>query len=668
MELSAIKGIGPSRLEALRAVGIGSLRDLLYRLPLRYEDRTHPVDIAQLLPGPAMIRGTVAEPPKLNRFGGLTRVTATLRDGTGRISLVWFNQPWMMQQLPVGKPVMLFGTLSVKNGRRSFQNASVVTEPCILPVYKAVPGIPAKSYRTMMRQALDAVDECCPETLPRPLRLRHGLCEKNYAIRQAHFPDSAEDLRLARRRISFEQMLLFQAALADARSTVEPGFPLPIADDAPDRFWAGLPFPPTAAQRRVLGEIADDLRRDRAMSRLVQGDVGCGKTALAFGAIALTCGCGYQCAMMAPTEILAQQHYETACRILEPMGIRCGLMTGSMKASDKARAHRAASDGTWQAVFGTHALISEGVSYARLGLVVTDEQHRFGVRQRSALRDRGEQQGRVPHVLVMSATPIPRTLALILYGDLDLSVVDELPPGRTPVRTRLVPENRRDDMYAFVRKEIAAGRQAYVVCPLVEDSETMEDVRSAQATWRELCEGPLNGIRVGLTWGAQPPAEKEQVLHEFSAGNLDVLVSTTVIEVGVNVPNATVMIIENAARFGLSQLHQLRGRVGRGSKESWCFLLAEDSEKLRFLTTTNDGFKVSQKDLELRGPGDLMGTRQSGEAFVEILLDGDVRLLDETAACFRRLKEDPSLAGELDMVRSSAAEAMRDRIRTIARN
>lgn len=668
MELSAIRGIGPSRLEALRAVGIGSLRDLLYRLPVRYEDRTHPTPVAELQPGPAMVSGIVAEPPKLNRFGGLTRVTAQLRDGTGRLSLAWFNQPWVMQQLPVGEPVMLYGTVTDKNGRRSFLNAITVTEPCIMPVYRAVAGIPAKSYRTMVRQALDAVDECCPETLPSALRMRHGLCEMNYAIRQAHFPDSAEDLRIARRRISFEQMLLFQAALSDARDTVAPGFPLKIPEDAADRFWQSLPFRPTGAQKRVLDEIAADLRRDRAMSRLVQGDVGCGKTALAFGAIALTCGCGYQCAMMAPTEILAAQHYESARKMLEPLGIRCGLMTGGMRASEKKTAHQAAADGTWQAVFGTHALISEGVSYARLGLVITDEQHRFGVRQRSDLRSRGEQDGRVPHVLVMSATPIPRTLALILYGDLDLSVVDELPPGRTPVQTRLVPERKRDDMYAFVRREIAAGRQAYVVCPLVEESETLEDVRAAQSTWRELSEGPLRGIRVGLTWGGQPPQEKERVLREFSSGALDVLISTTVIEVGVNVPNASVMIIENAERFGLSQLHQLRGRVGRGSAASWCFLLADGSEKLRILTETNDGFAVARKDLELRGPGDLMGTRQSGEAFSDFLLDGDVRLLDEAATCWRRLREDPALRDEADMVRASAREAMRDRIREIARN
>ena len=404
------------------------------------------------------------------------------------------------------------------------------------------------------------------------------------------------------------------------------------------------------------------------MSRLIQGDVGCGKTALAFGAIALTCGAGFQCAMMAPTEILARQHYASARQLLEPMGIRCGLLIGSMKASEKRKAHEAAADGAWQAVFGTHALISEGVRYHRLGLVITDEQHRFGVRQRSMLQERGTEDQRSPHVLVMSATPIPRTLALILYGDLDVSVVDELPPGRTPVRTRLVPEEKRPGMYAFLRSEISRGRQAYVVCPLVEDSEELEDVRSAQTVWKNLTEHELAGLRVGLTWGSQPSAEKEEVLRAFSAGEMQVLVSTTVIEVGVNVPNATVMIVENAERFGLSQLHQLRGRVGRGSEESWCFLLADGSEKLRILTQTNDGFEVARKDLELRGPGDLLGTRQSGDAMNGVLLDGDVRLLEEAARCMRELRENPMYREERTAVERQAAAAYADRFARIARN
>ena len=360
--------------------------------------------------------------------------------------------------------------------------------------------------------------------------------------------------------------------------------------------------------------------------------------------------------MMAPTEILARQHFESAAAMLEPLGIRCGLLTGTLRAAEKRQAYKALQSGEWQAVFGTHALISEGVSYQRLGLVVTDEQHRFGVRQRSLLQEKGHDGTYAPHVLVMSATPIPRTLALILYGDLDVSVVDELPPGRQPVKTRIVSEEKRAAMYGFLREEVAKGRQAYVVCPLVEDSEAMDNVRSAKATCEAVATGELHGLRVGLTWGGQNPDEKDTVLHRFAGGEMDVLVSTTVIEVGVNVPNASVMVIENAERFGLSQLHQLRGRVGRGTAESWCFLLAKETERLRILTQTNDGFLVAQKDLELRGPGDLLGTRQSGEAIAGFLLDGDVKLLEEACRCMKELRTDPALSEERRQVEREAMQ------------
>ena len=668
MELSSLKGIGPTRLESLRAMGIVSLRDLLCYLPVRYEDRTHVSPCREARGGEVLVMGEVRDAPKLNHFAGLTRVTATLHDESGRLPMVWYNQPWVCQQLPVGEPVMLYGRVVEKNGRRALQNPQRVMEPFIQPVYRAVKGIPAKTFREMMQTALTQVDDCCPETLPRSLRLRYGLCERNFAIRQAHFPDSVDSLRRARRRLAFEQMLMYQAALSMLRGQKENGFALPIGMDAPEQYWRAMPFSPTGAQRRVLSEIAADLRKDRAMSRLVQGDVGCGKTALAFGAIAMVCGAGYQAAMMAPTEILARQHYESACAMLEPLGIRCGLLTGSMRAKEKREARRYLQSGEWQAVFGTHALISEGVEYQRLGLSITDEQHRFGVRQRSALQDKGAVEQRAPHVLVMSATPIPRTLALILYGDLDISVVDELPPGRVPVKTRIVPEEKRGGMYGFLREQVKQGRQAYVVCPLVEDSEVIDNVRSAKATFDGLTRGELAGLRVGLTWGAQDAEEKAGVLHRFAAGELDVLVSTTVIEVGVNVPNATVMVIENAERYGLSQLHQLRGRVGRGSAESWCFLLAEENERLRILTQTNDGFLVAQKDLELRGPGDLMGTRQSGEMMADFLLDGDVRLLEEASRCMKQLREDPALLEERQAVEAEAAGYYRDRLSRVALN
>ena len=358
MELSAIKGIGPTRLESLRAVGVCSLRDLLYFLPQRYEDRTHPIPCADANGGEVLVMGVVQDAPKLSRFNGLTRVTAYLWDDSGKLPLVWYNQPWMMQNLPVGQTIMLFGRMGQSRGKPVLQNAQRVTEPCILPVYRAVKGIPAKSFREMMQQALEQVDDCCPETLPNDLRIRHQLCELNFAIRQAHFPLNVENLRLARRRLAFEQMLMYQAALGLLRGHKADGTALPIPPDAPDKFWQTLPFPPTGAQKRVLEEIAADLRCDRAMSRLVQGDVGCGKTALAFGAIAMTCACGYQAAMMAPTEILARQHYESAKAMLEPLGIHCGLLIGSMRPKAKREAQEACANGEYQAVFGTHALIS----------------------------------------------------------------------------------------------------------------------------------------------------------------------------------------------------------------------------------------------------------------------------------------------------------------------
>ena len=422
-------------------------------------------------------------------------------------------------------------------------------------------------------------------------------------------------------------------------------------------------------QRRVLEEIAADLEKDTAMSRLVQGDVGSGKTALAFGAMYLAWKSGFQSAMMAPTEILARQHYEAAKRILEPQGMVCRLLTGSTRAKERREILSRLADGSCSAVFGTHALISEGVEYHSPGLVITDEQHRFGVRQRSRLQEKGAgEDSRVPHVLVMSATPIPRTLALILYGDLDLSLVDEMPPGRKAVKTRLVPPEKREGMYSFLRSQVKAGRQAYVVCPLVEDSENADQLKSAKSVYEELTARELADLRVGLTWGGQKSEEKAAVLESFASGTLDVLVATTVIEVGVNVPNATVMVIENAERYGLSQLHQLRGRVGRGNEESWCFLLSGASGKLRVLCQTNDGFEIAKKDLELRGPGDLMGIRQSGEPQNGMIIGGDVKMLDEVSTAVSLLRRDPSLSAERSVIEKEALRFSESRDIRIARN
>ncbi|MGX8707009.1 MAG: ATP-dependent DNA helicase RecG, partial [bacterium] len=470
-------------------------------------------------------------------------------------------------------------------------------------------------------------------------------------------------LEAARRRIAFEELLLYQVALRLFRHAERKGIQITFPDGAVEQFWSALPFSPTNAQRRVLSEVAADLRGEKAMARMVQGDVGSGKTAIAFASMALAHAGGWQSALMAPTEVLARQHYDAAKNLLEPLGLRCGLLVGSLTAKQHRLAHEAIAAGEWDAVIGTHALITEGVEYKRLGLVVTDEQHRFGVRQRSMLSEKGDQ----PNVLVMSATPIPRTLSLILYGDLDISIVDELPPGRTPVKTRIVPEDKREGLYGFLRAEVKKGRQVYFVCPLVEESEVIE-ASPAEVVYEELRTKKLPDLNIELVHGRMKPADKDAALERFRTGEADVLVSTTVIEVGVNVPNATVMVIENAERFGLAQLHQLRGRVGRGSHESWCFLMAEPNPRLKFMCSTNDGFKVAQKDMELRGPGELFGTRQSGTLTAGIgALAGDAELLKVTHDEAGTLMDEPDSPDTLAVIKL-ARERFAERLERVAIN
>ena len=648
MNLEDLKGIGPTRISRMRAVGIHSLRDLLYFFPVRYEDHIHETPVAEACEGEKLIRGIVADTPRIAYFHGRSRVSAMIRDGSGSLAVYWFNEPWMKQQLPIGKEILLYGRIQNRNSRRSMLNPRIVTRQEWMPVYRPIRGFPAKTFYELIDEALSAVEEICPETLPRSFRDRYSLIGLHDALRWIHFPENTEQLTKARRRLDFENNLIYLMGVSIFRQQKQPGFPFAFSSDAMTEFWDKNPFPPTGAQRRVLEEIASDLRQDTAMARLVQGDVGSGKTILAFSSIFLAWKSDYQAAMMAPTEILARQHYENAISLLEPLGIHCRLLTGSTRAAERKKILKELKEGSCNAVFGTHALISTGVDFARLGLVVTDEQHRFGVLQRSALQAKGDSpdRRRSPHVLVMSATPIPRTLALILYGDLNLSLVDEMPPGRQPVKTRIVPEEKRAAMYQFLREKIREGQQAYIVCPMVEDSEVFPDVRSAQTMYRELTGNELKEFRLGLTWGAQKNEEKARTLQQFARGELDVLVATSVIEVGINVPDATVMIIENAERYGLSQLHQLRGRVGRGSRESWCFLMSKASQKLKILCDTGDGFLVAQKDLELRGPGDLMGTRQSGDALQHPLQCGNVMLLDEVQKSVHELISDPALLSE----------------------
>ena len=664
ISLSSIKGIGPARVKAFEAAGIRTVRELTMFLPKEYRDLTNTVPLEALKPGDtAAVRVRVAGEVSERRARRLLITKLYVTDDTDTIPVIWYNQPWLKKQMTPGRALTLYGKAEMKQGYVTLVSPTIEAGEGLVPVYRNIPGIPAKALRQSVEAALKLCEGQWPDELPEAMRRRYGLCERNFAMRNAHFPDSREALEAARRRIAFEELLLYQVALALFRNTGREGVRIEYPDDAMERFWQALPFEPTGAQRRVLGEVANDLKSSRAMARMVQGDVGSGKTAIAFAAIALAHAGGWQAALMAPTEVLARQHYEGAKKLLEPLGIRCGLLVGSLTPKQHRLAHEAIAAGEWDAVIGTHALITEKVEYRRLGLVVTDEQHRFGVRQRTLLSEKGD----APNVLVMSATPIPRTLSLILYGDLDISIVDELPPGRTPVTTRVVPESRREGLYGFLRQEIGRGRQAYVVCPLVEESEAIEAL-PAEAVYEDLRTKRLPEMRIELVHGRMKSADKEAALERFRTGEADILVSTTVIEVGVNVPNATVMVIENAERFGLAQLHQLRGRVGRGAHESWCFLMAEPNQRLKFLCANTDGFKVAQKDMELRGPGELFGTRQSGTLSAGVgALASDTELLKLTHDEAHALMRDPD-SDDARTVIALARERFADRLENVAIN
>ena len=624
VSLSTIRGIGPARLKAFEAAGIRSVRDLVMFLPRDYRDLSAFTPLCEVRPGDTVsVRVRVAGEVSQRRARKLVITKVYVTDGSETMAVVWYNQPWLKDQLTRDRELMLYGRCEARGGSIQLSSPTIEQETGLIPVYRSISGVPPKAVRQSVEAALKVCEGQWPDELPESIRRKYGLCERNFAMRNAHFPDSREALETARRRIAFEELLLYQLAISLCRHSGEKGVQIASENADLDQYWNGMPFPPTGAQRRVLQEIASDMRTSNAMARMVQGDVGSGKTAVAFGAIYLAVRGGYQAALMAPTEVLARQHYEGAKALLEPLGMKAGLLVGSLTQKQHRIAHEAIASGEWDVIIGTHALITEGVEYKNLGLTVTDEQHRFGVRQRTELSRKGE----APNVLVMSATPIPRTLSLILYGDLDISIIDELPPGRKGVKTRIVPEDKRQGMYGFLRSEVQKGRQVYVVCPLVEESEAV-DALPAELVYENLRTRDLPDLRIELVHGRMKAADKDAVLEKFRKGEADVLVSTTVIEVGVNVPNASVMVVENAERFGLAQLHQLRGRVGRGSDEAWCFLMAEPNERLKFLASTTDGFRIAQKDMEIRGPGDLFGTRQSGSIVCSVgTLAGDTQLL-----------------------------------------
>lgn len=622
--LRELKGVGEKTEKLFQKIGITTAEELLRYYPRTYDIYEEPVEIASAEEDKTVsIRATIATGIYINQIRNLQVLTTTVADASGRLPVAWFNAPYLRGTLKKGSVFILRGKIIRKKGRPQMEHPEIFTPAAyeeiihsMQPVYGLTKGLSNKMITKLVHQILDT-RPLHGEYLPEEIRERYQLADANYAIRTIHFPKNMQELLTARKRLVFDEFLLFVLAIQLLKEKTE---------EAPNTFsmkpvWTteeiieGLPYDLTGAQKNVWHEIERDLSGHKLMSRLVQGDVGSGKTVIAFLAMVLSAENGFQSALMVPTEVLANQHYEGFLRLMEEQNIAsCHpvLLTGSTTARQKREIYQKIADGEVNVIIGTHALIQEKVEYKNLGLVITDEQHRFGVRQREALTTRGNP----PHVLVMSATPIPRTLAIILYGDLDISIIDELPAKRLPIKNCVVGTSYRPKAYSFIEKQVQMGRQAYVICPMVEESEGLE-AENVTDYARKLQEILPGEIKVEILHGKMKPKEKNRIMEAFASGEIQVLVSTTVVEVGVNVPNATVMMVENAERFGLAQLHQLRGRVGRGEHQSYCIFIQGNNEentskRLKILNESNDGFYIAGEDLKLRGPGDLFGIRQSG--------------------------------------------------------
>ena len=650
-----IKGIGEARAAALEKLGITTLGDLIAYFPRGYEDRTQVRPIRELTAGESVcVRGMVAADLTAYRIsGGRTIAKTRVVDDSGSLDLVFFNMEHRRDALHQGDVCVFFG--KVEDNLRRKQMINPLFEPegrqqvtgRIMPIYPLTAGVTQGLMARAARQGLDACRELLPDVLPDEVRQAHKLCYVNYAYENIHFPASPEALEVARRRLVFEELFLLTCGLQLLRQRRRDVAGPACRRMSMEPFYRRLPFALTGAQRRAIADAVEDMVSGKPMNRLCQGDVGSGKTVVAAACIWFAVESGWQTALMAPTEILARQHYQGLAPLLARFSIRCALLTGSTRAKERREILAGLADVSIDLCIGTHALLTEDVQYRKLGLVVTDEQHRFGVNQRAALSQKAED----PHMLVLSATPIPRTLALVIYGDLDVSVIDELPPGRQKVDTFALGESYRPRVQAFIRKLAAVGQQIFIVCPLVGEADQIPDERKAVTAYaRQLQEQVFPDLRVAVLHGKMKPREKEKVMAAFAAGESDILVSTTVVEVGVDVPNATCMVVENADRFGLSQLHQLRGRVGRGKAKSYCILLSDSQNeetraRLKVMTQTNDGFRISQEDLRLRGPGDFFGQRQHGLPAMKIAdLSCDMRLLDEAQTAARQLMErDPEL-------------------------
>ena len=629
-----LKGVGPKTAERFEKLGILTLSDLLCHYPRRYLDFSKPYSIAEAPSDTeCVVKAEVfAKPGGRILPGGRRMERITAGDDVSSLEVTWFNNPYVVQKLELGQEYYFQGIVTGGMLRRQMVNPQVRTDAQVASspfeaVYPQTEGLTSSAIAKCVRQLLPHV-ELLPDPLPPGMLKKYRLLPKADAVRAIHCPASEEEAFAARRRLIYEELLVLQLGIGRMKNhgAASTGAPMQKADASP--FWDALPFSPTGAQRRAVEEILTDMAGETSMNRLLQGDVGSGKTLVAAAAIWACIRAGYQAALLAPTEILASQHAENLNRLLSPFGMRVALLTGGMKAAPRRTTLAAIRDDEADLIVGTHAILSEGVDFARLGLAVVDEQHRFGVRQRGLLAEKAAN----PHLLVMSATPIPRTLGLLMYGDLDISILDELPPGRKPVKTRCITGKKRADLYGFLDREIGAGRQVYIVCPAIEDAGG-SGLNAVKSYYEDIAKALLPDRRVGLMHGRLKPKEKAEVMEDFKAGRLDALVSTTVIEVGVDVPNATVMVIENAERYGLSALHQLRGRVGRGAAESWCFLVSDNAsesvqKRLRFLCSTSDGFAVAQYDLETRGPGDFFGSRQHGLPTLQVAdLMNDTRTL-----------------------------------------
>ena len=645
-----LKGVGPKTAERFEKLGILTLSDLLCHYPRRYLDFSKPYSIAEApTDTECVVKAEVfAKPGGRILPGGRRMERITAGDDVSSLEITWFNNPYAAQKLELGQEYYFQGIVTGGMLRRQMVNPQVRTDAQVNSspfeaVYPQTEGLTSSAIAKCVRQLLPHA-ELLPDPLPSEMLKKYRLLSKADAVRAIHCPATEEEAFAARRRLIYEELLVLQLGIGRMKNhgAASTGAPMKKADASP--FWESLSFSPTGAQRRAVEEILTDMSGETSMNRLLQGDVGSGKTLVAAAAIWACIRAGYQAALLAPTEILASQHAENLNRLLSPFGMRVALLTGGMNAARRTTLAAIRNDEA-ALIVGTPAILSAGVEFARLGLAVVDEQHRFGVRQRGLLAEKAAN----PHLLVMSATPIPRTLGLLMYGDLDISILDELPPGRKPVKTRCITGKKRADLYGFLDREIDSGRQVYIVCPAIEDAGG-SGLNAVKSYYEDIAKAYLPDRRVGLMHGKLKPKEKAEVMDDFKSGRLDALVSTTVIEVGVDVPNATVMVIENAERYGLSALHQLRGRVGRGAAESWCFLVSDNAsesvqKRLKFLCSTSDGFAVAQYDLETRGPCDFFGSRQHGLPTLQIAdLMNDTRTLHAAQSeAVALLAEDPLL-------------------------